>query len=130
MTAANTQFGLSRIGQIAVNARDLPRATAFYRDVLGMSMLFEAPSMAFFACGDVRLMLGTAERPDLDHPGSIIYYTVDDIQDAAGTLRTRGVRFEHEPRVVHRTERTELWMAFLYDSEDNLLALMSEVPVA
>jgi len=44
-------FGLSRIGQIAVVVHDLPRAVAFYRDTLGMRLLFEAPPMmAFFDC--------------------------------------------------------------------------------
>jgi catechol 2,3-dioxygenase-like lactoylglutathione lyase family enzyme len=39
-------LSLGRIGQIAVNARDLPRAVGFYRDTLGMPFLFEAPQMA------------------------------------------------------------------------------------
>ena len=56
-------FGLSRIGQIAMTVRDLPRAVAFYRDVLGMRFLFEAPpAMAFFDCGGIRLMLSLPER--------------------------------------------------------------------
>ena len=58
---------LSRIGQISVNVKDIERATAFYRDILGMTFLFEAPpSMAFFDCDGVRLMLGVADRPDLE----------------------------------------------------------------
>ena len=59
---------LSRIGQIFVNVKDLGRAIAFYRDILGMTFLFQAPpAMAFFDCGGIRLMLGVADRPDLGH---------------------------------------------------------------
>src|SRR5205823_8069259 len=72
---------LNQIGQIFVNVKDLDRAIAFYRDILGMTFLFQAPpNMAFFDCGGIRIMLGIPDRPDLDHPASIIYYKVDDIE--------------------------------------------------
>ena len=90
-------FGLSDIGQIAITVRDLPRAVAFYRDVLCMQFLFEAPNLAFFSCGSVRLMLGPPESEELDHPSSIVYYRVDDIRVAHETLAQRGVQFIHEP---------------------------------
>ncbi len=119
---------LSQIGQIAINVHDLDRAVAFYRDTLGMPFLFQAgPTMAFFDCGGVRLMLATPEKPEYDHPASIIYYKVDDIQAAVVALRAQDVTFESEPIVVHKTEALELWIAFLRDSEGNPLAMMSEV---
>jgi catechol 2,3-dioxygenase-like lactoylglutathione lyase family enzyme len=119
-------LGLAKIGQIAVNVHDLERAVAFYRDVLGMPFLFSVPKMAFFRCGDVRLMLAVPETPELDHPASIIYYRVDDIRAAHAALGGRGVVFETEPTVVHETEQMRLWMAFFRDPEGNVLALMSE----
>ena len=120
-------FGLGQIGQIAVNVKDLDRAAAFYRDVLGMRPLFQVPKMAFFDCGGIRLMLSLPEKPELDHPGSILYYKVDDIKAAHAALRGREVRFEGEPHVVAQLPAHDLWMAFCRDSEGNLLALMSEV---
>ena len=121
---------LSEIGQIAINVHDIERAVAFYRDVLGMKFLFQAPpGLAFFSCGGVRLMLSTPEKEEFDHPASIIYYRVGDIAAAADALKARGVTLEHEPSVVHRTETEELCMAFFRDPEENPLALMSEVPV-
>ncbi len=130
MGTRTADFGLRRIGQIYVNVQDLQRATAFYRETLGMRLLFEVPGMAFFDCGEVRLMLGKAEQPEFDHRASIIYYRVDDMAAAYRKLVERGVEFVHEPRMVHKTDESELWMAFLRDSEENVLALMSEVPVA
>jgi methylmalonyl-CoA/ethylmalonyl-CoA epimerase len=124
-------FGLSKIGQIAVNVHDLARAVKFYRDVLGMRYLFEAPpKMAFFDCGGLRLMLGEAERSEFDHPASIIYYDVADIKDTAEVLKSRGVTFESDPHLVADLGTRELWLAFFKDTESNMLALMSEVPKA
>ncbi|MFN2513601.1 MAG: VOC family protein [Pyrinomonadaceae bacterium] len=127
MTETNS-FGLSTIGQIAVNANDLERATKFYRDSLGMKHLFSVPpQMAFFDCDGVRLMLSLPEKPEFDHPSSILYFKVDNIQQATQTLTGRGVRFEEQPVLVANMERYDLWMASFRDSENNLLALMSEV---
>ena len=121
-------FGLSTIGQIALPARDVARAEAFYRDVLGMKHLFTVPNIAFFDCGGVRLMLSGAEKPeDETSTGSILYYQVDDIHAAVGTLRERGVVFVDEPHMIAKMPDHELWMAFFNDSENNLAALMCEV---
>jgi methylmalonyl-CoA/ethylmalonyl-CoA epimerase len=113
---------------VHINARDLTRATNFYRDVLGLRFLFEAPGqMSFFECGGVRLMLGVAEKSEFDHPSSILYYNVEDLGAAHAGLVGRGVRFAGEPHKVADLGETELWMAFFRDSEENLMALMNEV---
>lgn len=130
MTAGTKQFGLARIGQIAVNVHDVARAIAFYRDTLGMKLLFDAGNMAFFDCDGIRLMLAVAEKPEFDHPSSIIYFQVDDIRSAHDLLSSRGVRFEATPHLVARRDHYDLWMAFLRDLDGNLLALMSETPRA
>jgi len=118
---------LQRIGQIAVNVKDVARATAFYRDALGVRHLFDAgPKMSFFMLGDVRLMLGVAEKPEFDHPGSILYLVVADIDAAYSSLKGKGVAFEDAPHLIAKMPDHELWMAFFRDSEGNLLALMCE----
>ena len=127
MTSDKEFPGLSRIGQIAIMVHDLPKAVAFYRDILGMKFLFEVPRMAFFDCGGVRMMLGLPETPELDHAASIVYYKVDDIQAAYRVLKSRGVGFFGEPGLVARMPDHELWLAEFRDIENNVLALMSEV---
>ena len=126
----NLQEGttLSRIGQIAINAHDVDRATAFYRDVLGLQHLFRAGQLSFFDCGGVRLMLDKAEKPEFDHPSSILYFQVGDIRAAHKRLKDGGAKFEDEPHVIAQMPKYDLWMTFFRDSENNLLALMSEVP--
>ncbi len=121
-------IGIVRLGQVAINAHDVQRATAFYRDILGLPLLFSAGKMAFFDCGGVRLMITLPEKAEFDHPTSILYFSVADMAAAHRQLLTQGVRFEAEPHVVAKMPTADLWMAFFRDSEDNLLALMHEAP--
>jgi predicted enzyme related to lactoylglutathione lyase len=82
MASDTAVFGLGTIGQISMRATDLPRAVTFYRDMLGVRHLFDAgPDLSFFDCGGVRLMLSKPEK-DFDHPGSVLYFRVDDIHAA------------------------------------------------
>ncbi len=117
----------TRIGQIAINVHDVPRAVSFYRDALGLPLLFEVPpKMAFFACGPVRLMLSVPETADVDHPGSILYYVVDDIEASHAAMSGRGVPFVDAPHLIARMPDHELWMSFFKDPDGNLGALMCE----
>jgi methylmalonyl-CoA/ethylmalonyl-CoA epimerase len=125
--SAAGDFGLRRIGQIAIPVSDVERAVAFYRDTLGMRLLFQAPpGLAFFDLDGVRLML---DGPAAAQAGtsSVIYYEVPDLDAAFQTLSRRGVVFVREPHLVAKLPDHELWMAFLRDPDQNLLALMSEV---
>jgi predicted enzyme related to lactoylglutathione lyase len=126
-TAANP-IGIAGLGQISIIAHDLPRATAFYRDVLGLPLLFTAEHMAFFDCGGIRLMLGPASAPELDHPSSILYFRVPDVDAAHRHLVAMGVKIEAPPRLIARMPTYDLWMVGFRDSEDNIMQLMSEVP--
>ncbi|HZS70821.1 MAG TPA: VOC family protein [Candidatus Acidoferrum sp.] len=123
---AASPAALARIAQIAINAHDVDRATAFYRDVLGLRHLFRAGQLSFFDCGGIRLMLDKAEKPEFDHPSSILYFQVGDIQRAFERMKAAGVKFEDEPHVIARMPDHDLWMTFFRDSEGNLLALMHE----
>jgi methylmalonyl-CoA/ethylmalonyl-CoA epimerase len=128
MTGSTGSLSLGKIRQIAINVHDLERATAFYRDTLGMKLLFEVPNLAFFDAGGVRLMLGKGETPEIDHPGSILYYLVPDIQAAHATLVSKGVQVLREPALIAPMPDHDLWISDYKDSEDNMFALMSEVP--
>jgi predicted enzyme related to lactoylglutathione lyase len=119
---------LTSLQQVSVNVHDLPRAVAFYKEKLGVRHLFDGgPRMSFFACEmGVRLMLAIPEKPEFDHPSSILYFKVEDIQAAHGDLAARGVAFREPPHVVARLPGWEVWMAFFDDSEGNLLAITQE----
>jgi len=127
MNATATGIGISRLGQVSMNVQDLDRALAFYRDTLGLPLLFTTGKMGFFNCGGVRLMLSPPEKPEFDHPGSVLYFVVEEIKAAHIQLAAKGVKFEQEPHLIARLPDHDLWMAFFRDTEGNLLALMSEV---
>jgi len=117
------------IGQLHVTVSDIGRSVAFYRDVLGLPLLFEVPGqgMAFFDCQGVRLYLGAAESPDFESR-PLIYFRAESARAAAAELNRRGVEFTSEPHVVHRAGDTDLWIGFFKDPDGTTLALMSEEP--
>ncbi|MGZ5276700.1 MAG: VOC family protein, partial [Caldimonas sp.] len=81
----------ARIAQLLVPVDDLAKAVAFYRDVLGLRFLFEAPpQMAFFDCGGVRLLVGVPPAGQAAR-GSAIYLQVAEIGAVAATLEAGGV---------------------------------------
>ncbi len=116
---------IENIGQIAIAVSDLQRAKDFYGGMLGLRHLFDAGTMAFFACGEVRLMLGAQEKPT-PGGGTILYFRVDEIHAAHATLEARGAVFTHKPHLVAKMPDHELWMAFLADPDGNPVALMCE----
>ncbi len=128
MTGTSPNLGITNIAQISIIVHDLPRATAFYRDVLGLPLLFTVPNLAFFDCGGVRLMLGPAETPEFDHPSSILYFRVPDLNAAYQRLVELGVQIFASPRLIAPMSTYDLWMAAFRDSEGNIHQLMSEVP--
>src|SRR4030081_2644100 len=128
MTIATTPLGSSRLGQVAINVHDLDRATAFYRDILGLPLLFTTGALSFFDCGGVRLMLSPPEKPEFDHPSSVLYFTVPDIASTHRQMLSSGVAFEDAPHLIARMPTHDLWMTFFRDPEQNLLALMCEMP--
>ncbi|MFL5580876.1 MAG: VOC family protein [Gemmatimonadaceae bacterium] len=132
MTTTPNALRLDRVGQIALQVRDIERAVAFYRDSLGVPFLFTAPpGLAFFRCGDLSLMLSTPESDAEPHRASTsaIYFQVDDVHAAHAALRDRGVSFIGAPHVVHRAPDFELWMAFFRDPDENMLVVMERKPI-
>ena len=116
------------IGQIAIVMHDTNRAVAFYRDILGLKLLFTAGQLAFFECGGVRLMLTPPSSKEFDHPSSILYFKVDDIQKAYAWLVSQNVKTEGEPNLVAKMPDHDLWLVGFRDSEGNVMEYMSEVP--
>ena len=113
--------------QIALTTRNVARLAAFYRDVVGLKPLFDAgPSLSFLDAGGVRLMISAPSQPELDHPASILYYRVQDIDAAHAAMKSRGAREERAPGLTARMPDHELWTSFLRDPDGNLFSLMCE----
>ncbi len=121
-----TTAALGTLAQVAVTFRDLPKAIAWYRDVLQLPLMFETGGMAFFAMGGVRLMITVPEKPEFDHPASVLYFRVENIDATFAELVARGVAFDDAPHLVGKMGTTEIWMAFFRDAERHLLAITEE----
>ncbi len=116
------------LGQIAITVSDVAKATAFYRDVLGLRFLFAAgPNLAFLAAGSVRLMLTTPQGHGEVGKNSTLYFKVDDLPAVHAAIVARGAKSERSPQLTAKLPDHDLWMAFLRDPDDNLVGLMSEV---
>ena len=117
------------LAQVTNVVHDIDRAVRFHRDTLGLPLLFQAPpSLAFFQVGAVRLMLSPPENAEQDHPGSVLYLKVKDIENVHRTLKGKGVKFVDTPHIVHAAADYDLWMAFFHDPDNNPMALMEEKP--
>lgn len=115
-----------RVGQVAINVQDVERASAFYRDILGIPFIWSNGRLAFLQCGEVRLLLERAEAPEFDHRSSILYLDVEDIDRAFTDFSERGVEFIDEPHRVGDLGSVSVWMAFFRDGEGNTMALQCE----
>jgi len=122
---------LNRIKQIAVPVSSVERAKTFYRDVLGMQHLFDAPpALSFFDCRGVRLMLcgPEAQGKDGDKQHAVLFYDVADITTTYSRIKAAGAPSLAEPHIIARMNGREVWIAELADGQGNNVSLISEVP--
>ena len=118
--------------QVAQRATDLARAVTWYREFLQVEPIgiFDPPGLAFFPMGETRLLL------DVGAPSALLYLRVDDLAGRIDQLRARGVTIESDPHVIFRDAAGQFgpagedeWMAFVRDSEDNVLGLVERKPI-
>jgi len=117
---------ITGILQIAISVNDIDRATAFYCDVLGLRLLFNAPNMAFFDCGGIRLYLAAGEGTEQHGASSHVYFRSGDVAALSSTLKEKGVSIHQEPHIIARMPDHDLWLLWIRDSEGNLLGIMEE----
>ena len=116
------------VTQLLIPIADFESGVAFYRDVLGLPLLFTAPpQMAFFTCGTTRLLVGVISEGQQAQRGSQVYFGVPDIHAVYAFLHEHGVEFKAPPHVVSRSAQGEVWLAEFMDPDGNQLALMSEI---
>jgi predicted enzyme related to lactoylglutathione lyase len=117
---------ITGILQIAISVKDIDRATAFYRDVLGLPLLFNAPNMAFFDCGGIRIYLASGEGAEQHGASSHVYFRCTDVAALSAALKEKSVSIHQEPHIIARMPGHDLWLMWIRDSEQNLLGVMEE----
>lgn len=122
---------LRSLFQIGMPVKDIDRAVRFYRDILGIQFFLQRGNLAFFGMDGVRLLLEVPEEEGgrYNHPGSVLYFHVPDIEQAYADLLERGVEFIQGPEMVSRKGQHETWMAFFGDGEWNTHAIAAQVAV-
>lgn len=116
--------GLEKIAQIALTTQNLAKAVAFYRDTLGLKLMFEVSGMAFFDVGGTRLMIGEAKLDGLLQNNTYIYFDAGEWQETEAALTERGLKFDRPAEVVQRAEGKEHAIRFFKDPDGNALAIM------
>jgi predicted enzyme related to lactoylglutathione lyase len=115
------------IGQIAITVSDVAAATHFYRDVLGLQLLFSAgPNLSFLSDGALRIMLSTPQGAGSVGNNSVLYFRVSDIEASFSAIVGRGATPERAPQLAATMSDHQLWLAFVKDPDGNLMALMEE----
>ena len=120
-------MSVSEIGQIALTVSDVELALGFYRDLLGLEILFSAgPNLAFLRAGQVRLMLSTPQGAGTVGTNSTLYFKTENLEATFADLVNRGAKLERAPQMIAKMPDHELWIGFLRDPDGNLVGLMEE----
>lgn len=108
--------------QLAIHVDDLARSLAFYRDTLGLNLLFSAPNMALLD-GGVRILLGDrgAAASSVIPFFASLAIEADYAQGIAG-----GAAAHTAPHRVAVHAGKEIWIAHLTDPGGNLISLLEE----
>ncbi len=119
---------LSKLAQIALSTRDLPKAIEFYRDALGLKLMFEVSGMAFFDMDGTRLMIGAAQYKGPLQNNTYLYFDASDWAKTEAALAARGIKFDGEAEVIQRAEGKEHALRFFKDPDGNALAIIGWRP--
>ena len=117
-----------KVGQVAITVSNVPRALAFYRDILNLEFLFSpSDELAFLSASNVRIMLSTPQGSGTVGANSVLYYQIEGIEKAFEEWQKAGATVEREPALTAKMPDHDLWMGFLRDPDNNLVGIMEEV---
>jgi catechol 2,3-dioxygenase-like lactoylglutathione lyase family enzyme len=109
---------------------DVERAKAFYRDTLGLTLLYEEPPFALvFDANGIMIRLGMAKELQ-PAAGTVLGWEVPDIVAAVKELQEAGVRFELYGFDWMKQDELGIWtsptgarVAWFKDPDGNTLSL-------
>lgn len=91
---------IGKLGLFMVVVKDMDRSVAFYRDVLGLKLLFQTPGWSSLDAGNVQVGLHAESEHLKVHPTEAAQFGfyVDDIQRAIGDLKAHGAHILMPPK--------------------------------
>jgi len=81
-----------------VAVKDIGRALAFYRDIIGLQVLNDDPGengVLTFQTGATRLVVYESESAGTNQANAVVWGMEGDLVDTVEALKARGVVFEH-----------------------------------
>jgi len=122
LTLCGQTFRLTKASVIILSVSDLNRAVEFYRDRLGLKMTSTNEDFAFFDADGITIALrgGRPKAAVTDLAATEIAFAVDHVKPAYQALRTLGVEFKREPRII--TGAT--WATDFRDPDGNVLSIV------
>jgi predicted enzyme related to lactoylglutathione lyase len=109
-------------------AEDMERAKSFYKEQMGLSILFESPEGTAFACEDgAMVFIYPHERTQATH--TTVSFIVEDVVAEMTQLRERGVVFEDYDEPGLKTEdginqQDSVKTAWFTDTEGNIISIL------
>jgi catechol 2,3-dioxygenase-like lactoylglutathione lyase family enzyme len=110
--------GLKGMRHIAIKVRDAARSKRFYRDILGMDVVWEPDPQNIYlssGCDNIAIhevsdsFLKSAEERQLDHLGFVVE-SIERVQELETEFRSQGVAIVH-PFKIHRDGSASFYCA-------------------
>jgi catechol 2,3-dioxygenase-like lactoylglutathione lyase family enzyme len=126
---ASPPVHLSKIGLVILYVKDPIASLAFYRDLLGMTVVEESPGWVQLDGGGTHLALHPHPSIPADRgsAASWVVFEVDDVHGTYRALRDRGVAFLCEPKQVCGDEKKAGLSADLKDPDGNPISIFGYV---
>jgi predicted enzyme related to lactoylglutathione lyase len=106
-----------------IGAEDMARATAFYRDVLGLRVVRQSPEWTDLTCGDGNLALQNFQHPrkEREHIPTMVLLTIGgDLDEAVIEVEAAGGKLLH----TSNHEAAPVIVAHVADTEGNAIQLV------
>lgn len=119
---SSPRFRLSKASIVILAVTDLNRAVEFYRDRLGLKLASTNEEFAFFDAGGFTIALrgGRPKADAADLTSVEIAFEVEHVKAAHQALRTLGVEFKREPRIITGTT----WATDFRDPDGHVLSIV------
>ena len=121
---------LSTLSYVILYVPNAKEALSFYRDILGLTVKFDEEGWIEFESGATTVALHSEQEPDANKgkETTTLVFTVDDIEKAYEELKSKGIKFDKEPKQVCETPDHVGLSADFYDPYGNSLSIFSMVP--
>jgi len=129
--ATPTKVALSTIGYVILHVHNAEKATAFYRDQLGLKVKMQEGGWVELDTG--KTVLALHEDVDAKFPAepkgpTCVVFSVENVHATYENLKNAGVKFEEEPRQVCEMGPGQIGVsADFRDLDGNLLSIFGVV---